>query len=215
MPDFLTAFACKDERSYIHSSTMCAFLGESVAPALGLQTAGVQMDAQFYRVATKNGVMRCQEAPSDMRSNPAVAAEFRLVSDAGIFYVYFIEGEAQVVTRVNAKYEISDFISEAPFSGSFRIGAANLLSIFENIIEANKRLHMATLHDNTIKVINLYMKKFPLGFLYAQKGMLSLNVRHLGSRTHNDGIATINEFSFEELNIPPFQMCYFVPGVAL
>lgn len=215
MPDFLTAFSYKDERSYIHSSTMCAFLGENVVPALGLQAVDVQIDAQFYRVATRNGVMRCQDAPSDMRSNPTVAAEFRLVSDSGIFYVYFIEGEDQIVTRVDTKYEISDLVLEAPFSGFCRIGAANLLSMFENIIEANKRLHMATLHDNTMKVINLYMKKFPLGSLYAQKGILSLSVRHIGSRTHNDGIATINEFSFGELNISPFQMCYFIPGVAL
>lgn len=215
MPDFLTDFAYKDERPYIHSSTMCAFLGEKVVPALGLQTVGVRMDVQFYRVATKNGVMRCQAAPSDMRSNPAVAAEFRLVSDAEIFYVYFVEGEDPILNRENAKYEISDLIVAAPFAGSCRIRAASMLSLFENIIEANKRLHMATLHDNTIRVINLYMKKLPLGFLSAQEGMLSMDVRHIGSRTHNDGIATINEFSFGELTIPPFQMCYFIPGVAL
>ena len=215
MLDLVTNFSYKDDRSYINSSTMCAFLGEMVVPALGLQAVDTRMDAQFHRPATMNGVMRCQEAPSDMRSSPAIAAEFRLTSGTKNFYIYFIEDQKPISNWTDTKYEIQDLKLLSPFAGSCHININNELSFFENIIEANKRLHQYTLDDKKINVINLYMKKIPLGLMYQKKGMYLLNIQHIGSRSHNDGLATINEFSFAELNLSTFQMCYSMPGVTL
>ncbi|OHE76674.1 MAG: hypothetical protein A3F67_00920 [Verrucomicrobia bacterium RIFCSPHIGHO2_12_FULL_41_10] len=194
---------------------MGAFVGEVILPALGLQAVNTRMDAQFHHLATRNGVMRCQEAPSDMRSSLAIAAEFRLTSGTKNFYIYFIEDEKPVSNRTKTQYDIQDLELLSPFSGSCHININNELSFFENIIEANKRLHQCTLNDKKIKVINLYMKKIPLGLMVQKKGMYRLNIRHIGSRSHNDGLATINEFSFEGLNFPTFQMCFLMPGATL
>ncbi len=215
MIDIPTDFEFKDERTYVNSSTLCEFLGEQVVSALGLRAADMRLDARFHRLVTKNGIMRCQEVQNELRSNSEFAAEFRLVSGSQIFYVYFLEGETPVVKRIATNYEVEDLKFLSPFAGSCRIKIGNALSLFENIIEANKRLHQATFTQKQIKVVNLYMKKFPFELMPNSKDWYTLNIRHIGARSHNDGVTTLNKFSFVELDIPAFEMCYFVPGVAV
>lgn len=212
--DLATNFEYKGDRMYVHSTTMGEFLGEHICPLIGLNAADIRLDAQFHRVVTKNGIMRCQEVPMQSRSHAEIAAEFRLVSSAKTYYAYFIEGDKPVESRIDPKYDIEDWNNPAPFTGSCRINISSTRAILENTIEANKRLHQAAFGDRPIKVINLYMKKFPLE-IQGDGVLHTLNIRHIGARHHNEGLTTLNKFSFVGLDIPAFEICYFIPGVTV
>ena len=214
MIDIATNFEYKDKRTYVHSSTMCEFLSRRVVPVLGVQECNIRLDARFHRLAINNGIMHCHEGPKDLRKSSDVAAEFRISSGSQIFHVYFFEGQKPVVSRISSRYEIEDLKLISPFAGSCRIKIINTRSLLENTIEANKRLHQATFPRKEIKVINLYMKRFPLGFMPQRKGWYTLVIRHIGSRSHNDGLTTLNTLSWAELDIPAFDMCYLLPGVS-
>ena len=215
MKNITTAFEFKDDRVYVNSSTMCEFLSSQVVPAIGLQNSEIRLDAKFHRLSNKNGIMRCQETPDESSAVSEIAAEFRLVSDSRNYYVYFLEGQEPVAKRISSRYEIKNLKLLSEYAGSCRIMISDIRSLIENTIEANKRLHQATFPQKEIKVINLYMKRFPLGPVPERKGWNTLDIRHIGSRNHNNGFATLNSFSFAELGIPAFEMCYFLPGVGL
>ena len=53
---------------------------------------------------------------------------------------------------------------ERDFSATCKIGCNNRIAFTENIIEANKMVHLQTLNDRgkNLKVINLYMKGAPV-----------------------------------------------------
>ena len=215
MIDIVTDFAYKDERTYVHSTTMCEFLSTRVVPAIGLQASDIRLDARFHRVVAKNGIMRCQETPEEPGAFPELAAEFRLISGSRMHYAYFLEGQKPVVTRISSRYEIEDLRLVSPYAGSCRIMISDIRSLLENTIEANKRFHQATFLQKGIKVVNLYMKRFPLGPIAKEKGWYTLEIRHIGSRNHNNGLATLNSLSLAEIDIPAFEMCYFLPGVGI
>lgn len=210
--DISTDFEYKDDRTYVHSSTLCEFVSDSVCPQLGINAADIRLDAQFHRVVTNNGIMRCQDAPNESRAHTEIAAEFRLVHGGKMHYIYFIEGDKPVEKRIRTKYNIEDLQNTAPFEGSCQIDVSNTLALLENTIEANKRLHQAAFMGRSVKVVNMYMKKFPLG-VRSDNTMRALNIRHIGARNHNDGLTTLNRLSFVDSDIPAFEMCYFIPGV--
>jgi len=208
-----TSFEFKDDRTYVNSSTICEFLSSRVVPVLGMNLPGVPLDARFHRLVVNNGIMHCQQMRNDSGSISQAACEFRLGSGYEVFYVYFFEGEAPVLHRIASNYVIQDLKLLSPYSGSCQIMVSDTRSLLENTIEANKRLHQNTFPQKEFKVINLYMKRFPLGFVPKRKGKYALEIRHVGSRSHKDGLATLNSFSFPELDIPDFEMCYLLLGV--
>lgn len=212
MIEIPTDFSYKGDRTYVHSTTMGEFLSARVCPQLGLKATEVLLDAQFHRVVTKNGVMRCLDAPNQLCTHAEIAAEFRLVSGAKTYHVYFIEDDKPVESRIDPKYEIEDWQNPTPFEGTCRINISSTRAFFENTIEANKRLHQAAYANKLVKITNLYMKKVPLG-IRSDDRLYTLKIRHLGARTHNDGLTTLNKFSFVGMDIPEFQMCYFVSEV--
>ncbi|RJR40149.1 MAG: hypothetical protein C4576_20390 [Desulfobacteraceae bacterium] len=214
MVDIVTDFAFKDDRSYLHSTTMCEFIGLKVLPALGMNSPAILLDARFHRIAAKNGIIRCLEKQAKPGVYPGLAAEFKLSSGSSVHYAYFLENESPVRERVQSNYQIEDLKLATPFGGSCRTMITDLRSLLENTIEANKRFHQATLPQKGIKVVNLFMKRFPLYPIFSRKGWYTLNIRHIGSRRHDNGIATINLLSFAEEDIPAFEMCYFLPGVS-
>jgi hypothetical protein len=211
--DIETDFEFKDDRTYVHSSTICEFLSSRVVPSFGMNPPGTLLDARFHRAVVKNGIMHCQKVRNDSRLRFQVACEFRLVSGVQIFHVYFFEGEAPVLHRVASNYIIEDLKLLSPYAGSCQIMVSDTRSLLENTIEANKRLHQNTFPQKELKVMNLYMKGFPLGFVPKRKGKYTLEIRHVGSRVHKDGLATLNSFSFAELDIPAFEMCYLLVGI--
>jgi len=215
MIDIATTFEYKDDRAYVHASTMCEFLSSRVVPAIGLQASEIRLDARFHRFFSKNGIMRCQETPDESSAVTEFAAEFRLVSGSRIYYAYLLEGQKPVVSRISSRYEIEDLKLLSPYAGSCRIMINDIRSLSENTIEANKRLHQATFPQKEVKVINVYMKRFPLGPVPKRKGWYTLEIRHTGSRNHNNGLATLNSLSLAEHDIPAFEMSYFLPGVGV
>jgi hypothetical protein len=214
MMDIRTDFEFKDARTYINSSSLCEFLVERVMPEIGLDIHA-KLDARFHLVATRNGVMRCQTMPIDPDAGLEVTAEFRLESDGGKFYVYFIESDEPVGRRVSSNYDVEGMKLNASFEGDCRIKIDGARSLFENVIEANKRVHQLSFEPRQVKVVNAYMRKFPLALLSAPHGWYDLKIRNAGTRTHNEGTTTLNKLSFVGLDTPEFEMCYLIPGAVL
>ena len=213
MNEFRTEFAYKDARTYINSSTLCEFLASEVAPAIGLQDCEIRLDARFHKVVKMNGIMRCQETREPSAGASEFGVEFVLDAAPQVFYVYFAEGREPVLSRMATLYEIEDLELISPYAGSGRIMIRDIRSLLENTIEANKRLHQATCPDREVKVINLYMKRFPLAPVPRLDDWTVLKIQHLGTRNYGHGIATLNTFSLPESGLPEFRMCFFLPGV--
>lgn len=207
-----TNFSFKDDRTYVHSSTMLEFLSDNVCKELGLTASNVTFDARFHSVATKNGIMLCQEHKKSGKLDNEVAAEFVLESPGGKYFIYFLENGGPVSDRVQTDYKIFDWIIGDRFEASCRVGIDDNHCYLENIIEANKRVHQAAFLGKSVKVINLYMKKAPLA-LQTPSAECKLSIKHLSSRTHDGGIMTLNRLLLEDINTPAFDVCYFIPGV--
>ncbi len=215
MIEIATKFVYKDARTYVNSSTLCEYLSSQIVPAIGLQNSEILLDARFHKLITRNGIMRCQDARESSNDSFEPSAEFTLAAGSKNVFVYFLEGQDPVLDRMSSTYEIKDLELLSPYAGSCRIMIRDIRSLLENTIEANKRLHLATVTDKNIKVINLYMKRFTLEPVSEKKDPAVLQIRHMGTRVYNDGIATLNSFSLPELGMPDFQMCYFLQGISL
>lgn len=205
-----TNFTYKGSRTYIHSSSLSELVAEEVVPALGLKLKDVKLDAQFHHVATKNGAIYCQE---EARSDLDTAADFRLAALGKIFYCYFVEEGRAAEKSPNPQYTIENFESTSAYTGTCAIDTSTPLTLLENVIEANKRLHLLAAPGKEVKVSNLYMKKFPFEMVAKNAKLSALEIRHIGSRRHKNGIATINELFFAQIPESTFQMCYYVEGV--
>lgn len=205
-----TNFTYKGSRTYIHSSSLSELVAEEIVPALGLKLKDVKLDAQFHHVATKNGAIYChEEAHSDLDT----AADFRLAALGKIFYCYFVEEGRAAEKSPNPQYTIENFECTSAYAGTCMIDTSTSLALLENVIEANKRLHLLAAPGKEMKVSNLYMKKFPFEVVDKSAKLSELKIRHIGLRHHKNGIATINELFFTHIPKSTFQMCYYVEVV--
>ena len=156
------------------------------------------------------------ENSSISSENISVSADFRFYDGIhNITAVFVANEEANVVRRIKTSYSIRDVVLEKDFSGTCKIGCPNRAAFTENIIEANKRIHLLTLKDKKtdLKVINLYMKRFPVYLSIENYDYILLKIENISVRLRDGILATLNSLYFPQLQSERFEMVYTVEGL--
>jgi len=214
-------FEFKGSRNYVHSSTLLEDLNKIVY-AHFYQENKWQMpkiDAQFHKEILANGLFKLSENITDLKSDKNVPAVFKFYDHQKSISAIFIEqSKMEVDRRIETKYSIKDMVANGDFSCTCEINCSSLKAYIENVIEANKRLHLITLKDkgSNLKILNLYMKNFPASFpvdKVKDPNRVLLEIKNISARNRNDSIATLNSFSFPAVDMDPFEIAYVVYGI--
>lgn len=203
-----------DERNYVHSTTMSLVVWENIAKEV-YSDSTVLLDARFHRETSCACRVEAYDDAVKFSPNCAPVAEIKLASKTGqMTYVYFFElVEKPVEKRVHSSTHIENMNSKNRFSGSCNISAKDTISLVSNIVEANKKIHLAAFPgEQELKVVNLYMKKFPIGMQVDKDILPILEIENIGARAHGGGIATLNKLQFPELPYEPFEIAFLVLG---
>lgn len=215
--EFKTDFEFKDSRNYVHSTTMiedlCRLIYENFYPESEWELP--KIDAKFHKEVLYNGTFLIAEDTSEPPESGTASADFRFHDGNRSISATFIENnEVSVTRRIETNYNVEDIVLERDFSGTCKIACADRVAFTENVIEANKRIHLLTLKDKRkeLKVINLYMKKFPV-FAPSGDKYLFLKIENISVRPREGSLATLNLFYL--LNVQPirFEMAYIVEGL--
>ena len=217
MKEFKTDFEFKDNRNYVHSTTMIEYLCRLIYGNFYPESEWEmhKIDAKFHKEVLCNGKFLIAEDISELPESGTASADFRFYDGNRSIHAVFIEDKgASVTKRIKTNYRIEDIVLEKVFSGTCRIGCADRAAFIENVIEANKRLHLLTLRDKskTLKVINLYMKKFP-AFVPDEAKELLLKIENISVRQREGSLATLNLLYFPDVQSIRFEMAYVVEGL--
>lgn len=217
MKEFKTDFEFKDSRNYVHSTTMledlCRLIYGNFYPESEWEMP--KIDAKFHKEVLCNGKFLIAEDISELPCSGATSADFRFHDGNRIIYAAFIEDRGVIVTRrIKTNYQVEDIVLEKDFSGTYRIACADRVAFTENVIEANKRMHLLALKDKNkaLKVINLYMKKFP-AFVPGEAKELFLKIENISVRQREGSIATLNSLYFPDVQSIRFEISYIVEGL--
>ena len=217
MQKFITDFEYKNERDYIHSTTMIHALSKIIHngfyPEEEWEVPGI--DARFHKPVHCNGKFYVSEERPDLDKINTVSAAFRYYDARHAISAVFVEDkDTRVVNRIKTEYYVEDIVAEGDFSGTCMIGCPSTNAMIENIIEANKKIHQMTLKDKeSLRVVNLYMKKLPVSLPASNmlnSGKVQLKIKNVGARTRDDSVATLNSLSFPETSKDSFELSYVV-----
>src|SRR4030042_4754832 len=218
MKEFITDFEVKNNRNYVHSTTMIEQLRVVVYEDFQHRDKWElpKIDAKFHKEVLYNGKYLIAEDLSKLPESRTVSADFRFYDRNQSIYAVFIEDKAvNVVRRIKTNYSVEDIVMERDFCGTCKIGCNNRIAFTENIIEANKRIHLITLKDRgvNLKVINLYMKGFPIYHYIEECDYLFLKIENISVRPRAGSLATLNSLYFPQLQSERFEMAYIVEGL--
>lgn len=218
MKEFKSDFEFKDDRDYVHSSTMLEGLSRLIYEHFIPEDVWEKpiVDAKFHNPILFNGKFLISEDSSRFSENISVSADFRFYDGKHNITAVFIEDKGgNVVRRIKTNYSVEDIIIGRNFSGTCKIACPNRAAFTENIIEANKRIHLLTLKDKgtDLKIINLYMKRFPVYRSIENYDYILLKIENIGVRPRDDSLATLNSLYFPQLQLERFEMAYIVEGL--
>jgi len=217
MKEFKTDFEFKDNRNYVHSTTMiedlCRLIYGNFYPESEWEMH--KIDAKFHKEVLCNGKFLIAEDISELPESDTASADFRFYNATRSIYAAFVEDKgASVTKRIKTNYRVEDIVLENDFSGTCRIGCPDRAAFVENVIEDNKRMHLLTLKDKnkSLKVINLYMKKFP-AFVPDEAKELLLKIENISVRQREGSLATLNSLYFPNVQSIRFEIAYVVEGL--
>ena len=215
MLKFKSNFEYKNERKYVHSTTMISALRTIVHNSYYPEPEWemTMIDARFHKQVHCNGDFYISEKRSDLDTIGEVAAEFRYYDKEHDISAVFVEQkDAMITNRVNVDYSVEGVVMDGDFSGTCIIDCSSTSNMVENIIEANKKIHQMTLKDkDNLQVVNLYMKKVPVSlsaFSISNTQTVALKIENVGARIRDDSIATLNTLSFPGEKMSSFEMSY-------
>ena len=219
MKEFITNFEFKNNRNYVHSTTMIEQLRVFVYEDFQHRDKWElpKIDAKFHKEVLYNGKYLIAEDLSELPESRTVSADFRFYDRNQSIYAVFIEDKAvNVVRRIKTNYSVEDIVMERDFCGTCKIGCPSSKAYVENMIEANKRIHLLTLKEekNGLKVINLYMKKFPFyPPVTSEEKAVMIRIENISIRYREGSVATLNSLYFPQLVTERFEMAYIVEGL--
>jgi hypothetical protein len=217
--DVKTDFEFKGNRNYVHSSTLMETLCSLVHDHFHAEGNWEEpkTDAQFHEEVASNGVITLSEDRGQLQTEPSPSAFLRFFDgNRNIFAALVQDQDTDVLRRIEPEYAIEGLALEGEFSGKCHIDISSRTALIENIIEANKRIHLQTLEHKgpQLKVVNLYVKKFPLGLPDHKGGSQALlKIENRGVRQRGDSVATLNTLHFPDLPGGAFEMCFVVYGL--
>jgi len=176
-----------------------------------------KIDASFHKKLVTNGMFYFFDESEERKKNNTTAATFKIYSGNSTVSVQFDADKNQAVTKnCKTNYLVSEIVQTRPFEGSCMIGCSSYRALIENIIEANKRIHLLTLKDNgkNPEVINLYMKNCPF-VLDSEKfnKKTGIEITNQSTRQLIGSIMTLNSVVFPGIDVDPVEISYIVNGI--
>ena len=217
--EFKTDFSYKNNRQYVHSSTLLENIHNIVTAEFqsGMDIHSLKIDASFHKKIVSNGLISFSEEAKNMKRDKATAATFKIYDENSIVFAKFNEDiPKEVKKRTETNYFIEKLSLNGSFDGSCVIDCSCYPSLIENIIEANKHIHLLTLKDQGegLEVINLYMKNCPVllsnGIF---KKEIELRITNIAARYGNGSVMTLNSLSFPGVDLKPLEISYIVNGI--
>jgi hypothetical protein len=211
---FKTDFDFKDARNYVHSSSLISSFFQIVFsefPPISSWENPVS-DLKFAQEAHHNGVFTFGSHKEELPLQESVSAHFKIYDSEKCVYAVFQEKPEQVILkRIKTNYQVQNMVLNGDFSGECNIGCMSFDGLIENVIEANKQVHLQTLSSEgkTLKVVNVYMKNFPV-FVKQPYEETSLKITNKVARRRGNSISTMNIVSFPEKDFLPFEISYIV-----
>ncbi len=218
MKEYKTEFEFKDSRHYVHSTTMLECLYRLVSENYYNEEKWEmpKVDAKFHKEVFFNGRFLLFSDEPDLSEYGAASANFRFYDKSFNIKAIFIEDRGiDVAQRIKTNYSVEDIVMERDFTATCKIGCNSRIAFTENIIEANKKVHLLTLNNRgkNLKVINLYMKGVPVSHASKNCDYLLLKIVNMSARQRGNSVVTLNSLSFHELHTEPFEISYIVEGV--
>jgi hypothetical protein len=215
MREFKTDFEFKNERSYVHSTTMIEEVSRLVFNEIcsSITWNLPKIDAKFHRIIESNGTFIITDNTSLFTHCIEPSAEFKIYDINNSMNAFFIEDNKMIVVRkVRTEYSVENINFEGNFSGTCTINCSSRQVMTENIIEANKRFHQLSLEDKgSLKIVNLYLRRLPLDLprsVALSRSHLILKIQNIGARERDNSIATLNSLYFPELKSDRFELSY-------
>jgi hypothetical protein len=218
--EYNSDFEYKDKRNYVHSSTLVSDFSELIL----LNYYSIDkwdnpvIDAKFTEVIQSNGIFRLVEGDGSLGKKNPISAKIVFYDKNIKISAVFIENKSQMISRrIATNYGVSDVVLNEDFSGTCSVECNSLDETVENVIEANKRIHLLTLagKGDQQKVVNVYMKKFPVTLPEEKtKNRVLLKIKNTGVRYQNKSVTTLNSFSFQDSETECFEIAYKVTGLS-
>ena len=206
------AFTYINNRTYVHSSSIIEYIWLSVKSYFSSYSKQyIFIDIRFHQVLTSNAKIIVFDKYQDYSKDSLLVSEGVLYTNDTKLYFYLFKDEVSAVIS-NEYFEYSVQIdTNENYGGSCAIGIIDIPSYIRNTIEANKRVHILTLHNNEkLEIINLYMKKFPINIPYNNFDKINLHIENFSIRGHNNDIATLNKIKIVEFDGMQFDVAFLV-----
>jgi hypothetical protein len=217
MREFETDFEFKDSRDYVHSTTMLEKLSQLIEENWRPREKWKlpKVDAKFLQLIHGNGKFHIQEERFGRGTKKKIMAEFKWSDESlRLFAVFAEEADRPVGRRIETNPQIDDIRLGKDYCGVCSIGCGDRISYVENVIEANKRIHLLTLNrKEKLQVLNGYMKGFPIQATYEAGDKTRIEIENVGARPREGGVVTLNTIGFPEWGNERFEISYIVEGV--
>jgi len=204
-----TNFKFKGARKYIHSTSLCDFMVRAWCDFSGDELTNASISINIHGEATANGKLIYFDSKQLLKEIGATCESEIIINGRVANYCYFVEEHFSPGREDSPSYDLSDFELQSDFSGTCLVGVGSSLMLLENVVEANKRIHLKCLDEGEYNVLNIYMKNFPFSILKLG-GKQRLFVENRRNRQQMGGVATISDFWFELEPNKRFQISFFV-----
>ena len=203
-------FPFKDQRDYVHGSSLgetCWELAQSVIPAGEWDRP--RLDATFSRLARTNGTLWVAGTQDDLPPRDRLSSWFRIFDPLRVIWIGFEEDPSSPIERrIPTSRRIEDCRLTGPFAGTCRIDVSSTTVLLENMLEANKRLHLQTVSERGVPaVLNAYMRRAPL---LPGDGFAEISIENMSQREMDGAIATLSRLHCPAVSPDPFEIAFML-----
>ncbi len=209
----LTSFDFVNNRAYVHSSTIIDYIWNNVEPFVRTDSKyPIFMDIQFHQELKSNAKFVIFDVYQDISKINDLSVVCTIYSENIKLYVYLLEEKnCTVVNSIEIDHSVTEVEINGDYSGSCIISAQNSFKLISNIIEANKRIHQLThLQSEELKVINLYMKRFPIHILSDSLTEVKILIHNLGVSDYKGDNATLNRIELIDVCSSGFEVAFLI-----
>jgi hypothetical protein len=212
----LTSFNFVNNRPYVHSSTIIDYIWKNVEPFISIDSRQIfLMDIQFREELKSNAKIIIFDTHQDISKINDLSVMCKVYSENLRLYIYlFEEKKSIIVNNIDIDYTIKEEKISDNYSGSCVISGQNSFKLISNIIEANKRIHQLThLQNKDLKVINLYMKKFPINIFCKSLDEVKILIQNLNISDYKGDNATLNRIKFIDGFASDFEVAFLLKNL--
>lgn len=209
----ISSFNFVNNREYVHSSTIIDFIWKNIKQFFANNHKHlIFMDIKFHQELKKNAKIILFDEYQDISKIKNLSVECKIYSENLKFYIYMFEDQNScIIKNIELNYSVTEMIVSGKYSGRCIISAENSLLMISNIIEANKRIHELThLQKEKLKVINLYMKRFPISMLDSKLTKLKTLISNLSVVDFKGNNTTLNKIELVDCNNLSFEIAFII-----